>query len=76
MVMMAMRYMWSAMLSPWRMEKRRHPSRGVVLRRVRRWKKGIGVLLLVWYCWGSFDRTGLLLVWQGLGVKHVGPFLE
>ena len=43
MVMMDMRYMWSEMDSPFRRPMRRQPSRLVVLRRVRRWKKGIGV---------------------------------
>lgn len=42
--MMDMRYMWSAMDSPAadRMLKRRQPSRLVVLRRSRRWRKGRG----------------------------------
>lgn len=42
MVMMDMRYMWSEIDSPWFMPKRRQPSRFVVLRRSRRWKKGTG----------------------------------
>ncbi len=44
MVMMDMRYMWSEMLSPEWMQKRSQPARLVVLRRSRRWKKGIGVV--------------------------------
>lgn len=47
MVMMDMRYMWSEIDSPSWIPKRRHPSRLVVLRRERRWKKGIGELGLV-----------------------------
>lgn len=43
-VRMDMRYMWSAIDSPLEMPKRRQPSRGVVFRRVRRWRKGIGVV--------------------------------
>jgi hypothetical protein len=42
MVMMDMRYMWSEILSPLSIPKRRQPSRGVVFRRSRRWKKGMG----------------------------------
>lgn len=42
MVMMDMRYMWSEMDSPDVMPKRRQPSRLVVLRRSRRWRKGRG----------------------------------
>lgn len=42
-VMMDMRYMWSEMDSPVSMPKRRQPSRLVVLRRVRRWRKERGV---------------------------------
>ena len=42
MVMRAMRYIWSEMDSPEVMPKRRQPSRLVVLRRARRWKKGTG----------------------------------
>lgn len=38
--MMDMRYMWSEMDSPDVMRKRRQPSRLVVLRRSRRWRKG------------------------------------
>ena len=41
-VRMDMRYMWSLMDSQSAMPKRRHPARGVVLRRSRRWKKGMG----------------------------------
>lgn len=58
--MMDMRYMWSAMDSGCGMEKRRHPSRGVVLRRWRRWRKGIGVLGGVGEGWrggGRVERT-------------------
>ncbi len=47
MVRMAMRYMWSAMDSLDGMPKRRQPSRGVVLRRVRRWRKGRGAGVVV-----------------------------
>lgn len=42
MVMIDMRYMWSEMDSPWLMPNLRHPSRLVVFRRSRRWKKGTG----------------------------------
>ena len=41
-VMMDMRYMWSEIDSPVVMPKRRQPSRLVVLRRSRRWRKGRG----------------------------------
>jgi hypothetical protein len=41
---MDMRYMWSEIDSPWVMPKRRQPSRLVVFRRSRRWRKGIGVV--------------------------------
>lgn len=40
MVRMDMRYMWSAIDSLGLVEKRRQPSRGVVLRRSRRCVKG------------------------------------
>ena len=52
MVMMDMRYMWSAMDSPW-WERPAccQPSRLVDLSRERRWKKGIGV--------DVFSRGGL-----------------
>lgn len=43
MVMMDMRYMWSAIDSPDVMPKRRQPSRLVVLRRSRRCRNGMGV---------------------------------
>ena len=39
-----MRYMWSDMDSGEGMWKRRQPSRGVVFRRSRRWRKGRGVV--------------------------------
>ena len=41
-VMIDIRYMWSAMDSGCGTEKRRHPSRGVVFNRSRRWRVGIG----------------------------------
>lgn len=44
MVRMDMRYMWSEMDSPCLMWKRHQPSRLVVFRRSRRWKKGIGLV--------------------------------
>lgn len=53
MVMMDMRYMWSAMDSPSSMSKRRQPSRLVVLRRERRCRKGRGV-----GGWGVFGGGG------------------
>lgn len=57
MVRIDMRYMWSAIDSPWFMPKRRHPSRGVVFKRSRRWKKGIGEVGSEGGGWGSVDRT-------------------
>jgi len=57
MVMMDMRYMWSEMDSPWLMPKRRHPSRLVVLRRSRRWKKGRGEDELVSGWLSRVERT-------------------
>lgn len=57
MVMMDMRYMWSDIDSPFRIPKRRQPSRLVVLRRWRRCKKGIGVVGLVGGGWGRVERT-------------------
>ena len=57
MVMMDMRYIWSEMDSPWLMLKRRQPSRLVVLRRSRRWKKGSGEVELVWKGVGRVERT-------------------
>ena len=45
MVMMDMRYMWSEMDSPWEIIRRRHPSRGVVLRRSMMCRKGSGVVV-------------------------------
>lgn len=42
MVMMDMRYMWSEIDSPWLIPNLRQPSRLVVFRRSRRWKKGTG----------------------------------
>jgi len=52
-----MRYMWSAMDSPWAMPKRRQPSRLVVFRRERRWKKGTGEAVLGWGRWERVRRT-------------------
>ena len=59
MVMIDIRYIWSEIDSPPRMLKRRQPSRGVVFKRSRRWKKGIGVVgVLVGKEWdGNFDTT-------------------
>lgn len=71
-VMIDIRYMWSAMLSPWLMPKRRQPSRLVVFRRSSRWKKGIGVVGLVGYGSGKVDRTvcGVHCWWVAeLGVR-------
>lgn len=58
-VMMAMRYMWSEIDSPWFMPKRRQPSRFVVFRRVRRWKKGTGEVVCDtgWKGAGMVERT-------------------
>lgn len=42
MVMMDMRYMWSAIDSPFEILNRLQPSRLVVFRRSRRWKNGSG----------------------------------
>ncbi len=51
MVKMDMRYMWSEIDSPAVMSKRFQPSRLVVFRRSRRWKKGIGEV--------GFEGTGV-----------------
>lgn len=56
-VIRAMRYMWSLMDSPWFRPKRRQPSRLVVLRRSRRWKKGIGEVVEGEGRWGKSART-------------------
>lgn len=61
--MMDMRYMWSLILSPWLMPKRRQPSRLVVLRRSRRWKKGKGEEDLVVGRTGRVERTVVESVW-------------
>lgn len=49
--MTAMRYMWSEMDSPLGMPTWTQPERGVVFRRSRRWKKGIGF-------WGEVEGDG------------------
>ena len=58
-MMIDIRYMWSEIDSPLRMLKRRQPSRGVVFKRSRRWKKGMGVVGgwvgMKWV--GRFDTT-------------------
>jgi hypothetical protein len=55
--MMDIRYIWSAMLSPLRIPKRRQPSRLLVLRRERRWKKGRGEGVRGARGWGRVRRT-------------------
>ena len=45
--MIDMRYMWSAMDSGWGRWKRRQPSRGVVFRRERVWRKARGEVVVV-----------------------------
>lgn len=58
MVMMDMRYMWSAMDSPWWARCACcQPSRLVVLRRERRWKNGIGVEVFSGGGLGRVDST-------------------
>lgn len=57
--MIDMRYMWSEMDSPLSIPKRRQPSRLVVLRRSRRWKKGTGEGEFSSGGWGRDARTGL-----------------
>ena len=51
MVKMDMRYIWSEIDSPAVISKRFQPSRLVVFRRSRRWKKGIGEV--------GFEGTGV-----------------
>ena len=57
MMMMDMRYMWSEMDSPFLMLKRFQPSRLVIFRRSRRWKKGTGEAGFEGTGVGRVDRT-------------------
>lgn len=54
---MDIRYMWSDIDSEEGIEKRRQPSRGVVFRRSRMWKKGMGVVGLAGGGKGRVVRT-------------------
>ena len=58
MVIIDIRYMWSDMDSPELIWNRRQPSRFVVFRRSRRWKKGIGESGFDGMGAGRVDRTG------------------
>lgn len=70
-VIIDIRYMWSEMDSPWLMPKRRQPSRFVVLRRSRRWKKGKGEVEFVIGWEGRVERTVWGVHWSSAweGVK-------
>lgn len=65
MVINDIRYMWSAIDSPWAMPKRRQPSRFVVLRCESRWKNGIGLVLcgVGRLCGGIVERTVCGVQW-------------
>ena len=62
MVMIDMRYMWSDIDSPDVISSRRQPSRLVVLRRSRRWKKGRGELVV--------ENEGRLGTWERAGCEE------
>lgn len=57
-VMTDMRYMWSAIDSPWGMLNRRQPSLLVVFSRSRRWKNGTGDELFSSIGCGRVAMTG------------------
>lgn len=72
-----MRYMWSAIDSPWTMPKRRQPSRLVVLRRWRRCRKGRGDEEFVWGRWERVERavSGLQLrCWEAVFAVRTPDF--
>lgn len=58
MVMIDIRYMWSAIDSPSVIVNRRHPSRFSRFNRSIRWKKGTGEVEFSNGGFGSFARTG------------------
>ena len=73
-VMIDMRYMWSAIDSPCAIPKRRQPSRLVVLSRLRKCRKGRGDrggevgrrnIGGIWVRAGVGISMGVLLRWEG-----------
>jgi hypothetical protein len=70
-VMMDMRYMWSAIDSPWLIPNRRQPSRLVVFKRSIRWKNGSGEVELSSGWVVRVERTLMMLLVVEINVSVI-----